>query len=235
MDDTFEDVTIENMDPIVEQFVEKPKPKNKGPLAPQWPFRMMIVGSSSLGKTNTLLNIIMKQVIFDKIYIYLKDPTEDKYEFLFSLLQSLQKNFEEPIYEIGTKPEDVVNTDDLDATKQNLIIIDDFVVEKNQKTIEDLYIRCRKRNASVIYQTQNLFEVPQNVRKNCNYVLLFKTNKRERKEIAKTYATDIESKEFENLYMDATAEPFSFLMIDMKTSKECMKYRQNFDGLRCTT
>ena len=233
------DLTIENLDPLVHKFVGTTEYRNKGPLSPQHPFRMLIVGASSIGKTNTLVNIVMKQVIFDKIYIYLRDQSEDKYEFLFAFLESLQKQYDEAnethdkIYEVSSNPEDIVKNEDLDKDIQNLIILDDMVTTKNQKNIEDLFIRCRKRNASIVYQTQNLFAVPQNIRKNCNYVLLFSTNKRERKELAKSYASDIESKEFETIYMDAISEPFSFMVIDNKTPHKCMRYRKGFDGLLC--
>ena len=64
-------------------------------------------------------------------------------------------------------------------------------------------------------------------------MLLFSTNKRERKELAKSYASDIESKEFETIYMDAISEPFSFMVIDNKTPHKCMRYRKGFDGLLC--
>ena len=42
----------------------------------------MIIGGSGSGKTNTLLNLINKQKDIDKIYLYAKDFSESKYEFL---------------------------------------------------------------------------------------------------------------------------------------------------------
>ena len=120
---------------------------------------------------------------------------------------------------------------DLDEDKQNLIIIDDYVVEKKQKQVEDLFIRCRKRNTSIIYQTQNLFETPKNIRINCNYVILFGTNKREQREIAKTYANDMDYDEFLRIYQEATSEPFGWLLIDATATSKCLRYRNKFDGL----
>ena len=50
------------------------------------PYRILIIGSSGSGKTNTLLNLIREQQqsgsIIDKIYLYAKDLSEPKYEFL---------------------------------------------------------------------------------------------------------------------------------------------------------
>ena len=38
-----------------------------------WPFRMLIIGPSSSGKTNTLLHLINNFHPVDKIYLYAKD------------------------------------------------------------------------------------------------------------------------------------------------------------------
>ena len=45
-----------------------------------WPFRMLIIGPSSSGKTNTLLRLINNLHPIDKIYLYAKDLHETKYE-----------------------------------------------------------------------------------------------------------------------------------------------------------
>ena len=46
------------------------------------PYRILIFGGSGLGKTNTLLNIIREQNDIDKIFLYTKDLSEPKHEFL---------------------------------------------------------------------------------------------------------------------------------------------------------
>ena len=42
----------------------------------------MIIGGSGSGKTNTSLNLISQQDDIDKIYLYAKDLSEPRYEFL---------------------------------------------------------------------------------------------------------------------------------------------------------
>ena len=49
-----------------------------------WPFRMLIIGPSSSGKTNTLLHLINNLHSIDKIYLYAKDIHEPKYECLIN-------------------------------------------------------------------------------------------------------------------------------------------------------
>ena len=51
---------------------------------PDHPYRMLIVGGSGSGKTNTLLNLINNQPDIDKIYLYVKDPYEGKYQYLIN-------------------------------------------------------------------------------------------------------------------------------------------------------
>ena len=57
---------------------------NKGDIR-IWPYRMIIIGPPGSGKTNALLNLIPKQdndSLVDKIYLYAKDLSEPKYQFL---------------------------------------------------------------------------------------------------------------------------------------------------------
>ena len=54
------------------------------PYIPDHPYRMLIIGGSGSGKTNALLNLIQYQPYIDKIYLYVKDPYEAKYQFLIS-------------------------------------------------------------------------------------------------------------------------------------------------------
>ena len=60
----------------------------------KWPFiadhlyRMLIIGGSESGKTNALLNLLKEQDM-DKIYLYTKDLSEPKYEFLIKMRENV--------------------------------------------------------------------------------------------------------------------------------------------------
>ena len=58
------------------------KNNEKWPYIPDDPYRILIIGGSGSGKTNALLNLIKEQDDIDKIYLYAKDLSEPKYEFL---------------------------------------------------------------------------------------------------------------------------------------------------------
>ena len=52
---------------------------------PYHPYRILIIGGLGSGKTNVLLNLIKnKQPDIDKIYLYVKDPFQSKYQLLIN-------------------------------------------------------------------------------------------------------------------------------------------------------
>ena len=57
----------------------------KWPYIPDHPYRIIIIGCSGSGKTNKLLNLIKEQDyhdVIDEIYLYARDLSEPKYEYL---------------------------------------------------------------------------------------------------------------------------------------------------------
>ena len=54
------------------------------PYIPDHPYRILIIGGSGSGKTNLLLNLIENQPDIDKIYLYVKDPYESKYQYFIN-------------------------------------------------------------------------------------------------------------------------------------------------------
>ena len=55
----------------------------KWPYIPDHPYRILIIGGSGSGKTNTLLNLINEQNDIDKSYLYARDLNKPKYNILF--------------------------------------------------------------------------------------------------------------------------------------------------------
>ena len=69
----------------------------KWPYIPEHPCRILIIGGSGSGKTNSLLNLISNQPDIDKIYLHSKDPYESKYQFLINKRESTGlKYFNDP-------------------------------------------------------------------------------------------------------------------------------------------
>jgi energy-coupling factor transporter ATP-binding protein EcfA2 len=209
---------------------------NRHVLAPQWPFRLLICGQTGCGKTNLLLNLLLNYLYYNKLYVYAKDLSESSYMYLQEFFDDLHKKIEEDynmtesIATFSSNKADIVDVDDLDKEYQNLIIFDDFVTEKDQDSIIELFTRGRKKNASVIYLTQSYYSTPKDIRLQCNYFMFFNIgSKREVIEIEKNHAIGLTKEEFLRLFDFSTEDPYSFMMIDLKTKEKRNKFRKNLD------
>ena len=69
-----------NLDSITNE--NNKKHNEKWPYIPDHPYRIIIIGGSGSGKTNALINLINEQNDIDKIYLYGRDLSEPKYEYL---------------------------------------------------------------------------------------------------------------------------------------------------------
>ena len=121
---------------------------------PGHPYRILIIGGSGSGKTNGLLNLIHSQPDIDKIYLYAKDPYEDKYQYLINKRESVginHLNDPKAFIEYSNDMHDVYkNIDNYNTDKKNkvLIVFDDMIAdminnEKLNSIVTELFIRGR--------------------------------------------------------------------------------------------
>ena len=210
------------------------------PYIPDHPYRILIIGGSGSGKTNALLNLINNQPDIDKIYSYAKDPHEDKYQFLIKKTESIGlKHFNDPkaFIEYSNDMHDVYkNIDHYNPDKENkiLIVFDDMIADmisnkKLNSIITELFIRGRKLNISLVFITQLYFKFPKNVRLNTTYIFIMKIpDKRELQQIAINHSSDINTKDFINIYKKCTDKPYSFLANDTSLlSNDPLRFRQS--------
>ena len=69
-----------NLDSITNE--NNKKHNEKWPYIPDQPYRILIIGASGSGKTNALINLINEQNDIDKVFLYARDLSEPKYEYL---------------------------------------------------------------------------------------------------------------------------------------------------------
>ena len=206
-----------------------------------WPFRMLIIGPSGSGKTNTLLHVINNLHPIDKIYLYAKDLSEPKYEFLINKKEQAGiKNLNDPhaFIEYSNDMDNVlddINNYNKNRNKKVLIVFDDTIADimsskKFKAIIKALFIRCRKLNISIVFITQSYFRTPKDARLNStHYVIMKIQSRKELQNIAQENSGDIDFKDFPKTYKDYTSEPYSCMIIDTTVpSGHPMRFRKNF-------
>ena len=101
--------------------------------------------------------------------------------------------------------------------------------KKINSIVTESFIRGRKLNIYFVFVTQSYFKIPKDVRLNTSHFFIAKIlNKRELQQIAINHSSDINTKDFANIYRKCTAEPYSFLVIDtMLASNNPLRFRKN--------
>ena len=182
-------------------------------------------------ETNTLLNLIKEQDyhdVIDKIYLYARDLSEPKYQFL------IKKREDAGIKHVNNPNAFIVCSNTMDDVyedidnynpkrdKKVLIVFDDMIADimtnkKFQAIIKELFIRCRKLNISLVFITQSYFSVPKDARLNTTHYFIMKINNRiELKNIVTDYSADIDYHNFKKIYRGYRKEPYNVLTIDTR-------------------
>ena len=107
----------------------------KSPYIPDHPYSILINVGSGSGKTNALLNLINEQKDIDKIYLYAKDLSELKYEYLIKNCENAgikHVNDGNAFIEHSNTMDDVYkNIDDYHPNRKRkiLIVFDDMIAD----------------------------------------------------------------------------------------------------------
>ena len=206
---------------LLKQLKKKPKfDKNTNM---NIPFRLACVGSSGAGKTNWLMNLIkLTSGNFDRIVVNTKNKAEPLYQYLEMKIPSDQLEIYEGI-------EQIPDVDTYKDSKESILMIfDDLMLEKDQKIIEEYFIRGRKvaGGISCCYLSQSFVKIPMTVRRNVSYVILKKiSSMKDITMIIKNYSLECSKEAVINMYNKATAKQTDFLMVDLDAPD---RFRHNF-------
>ena len=122
-----------NLDSITNK--SNKKHNEKWPFIPDHPYRILIIGGSVSGKPNALFNLINEKNEIDKIYLYAKDSSKPKYEYL--IIKSKDEGIKHlndlnAIIECSNMVDDVYeNIHDYNSSRQRKILIafDDMIAD----------------------------------------------------------------------------------------------------------
>lgn len=186
------------------------------------PMRMLMIGSSGSGKTQSLLSIIHSMPdTFQNIFIITKNKDEPLYNYLESQFKGHDG------FSIKEGISELPDIDTLNKKQNNLIVLDDLVGERNQKPIEEFFLRARKKNCSMIYLSQSYYAVPKMIRNNLTYLLIKQVSSMKNLTmIAREYSLGYDKSTIHDIYKDATANKQSFLLLDLDHPDR--KFRKDF-------
>ena len=155
------------------------------PYIPDYPYRILIIGGSGTGKTNTLLNLIENHPDIDKRNLYVKDLYESKYKYLINKRECVginHLNDPKAFIEYSNDMRDVlknINNYNLDKENKVMIVFDDMIADminnkKLNSIVTELFIRCKMLNISLVFISQSYFKVPKDVKNNSTHFFITK-------------------------------------------------------------
>ena len=102
--------------------------------------------------------------------------------------------------------------------------------KKLNPVVTELFIKDRKISISIVFITQSYFKVPKNVRLNSIHIFIMKIlNKRELQQMVLNHSSDIDFKNFINIFKKCMVETYSFLVNDTTLpSDNPLRFRKIF-------
>lgn len=115
----------------------------------------------------------------------------------------------------------LIDSDDLDPSYHNLIILDDLLGSAEDPRVEQLFIRgAHHKNASVILITQNLFAQGKRYRTcalNSSYICVFKSPRSiSQIKVLQSQIFPTHKNFLVDSYLEACKQPYRCLFLDMK-------------------
>ena len=193
---------------------------NKNVFVPQHVSNTIIIGQTGCSKTNLLFNILTLNPVFQKIFIFTKEP-EAKYNFLIKKFPQDIKNF----YQNDEYDLDKLIKGDL----QTCCIFDDQLTDN--KNISDWFIRSRKKNFSNFFLAHSYFKMSKTLRLNVNYIILFKIPKNQLTHIYNDQPINIDRELFYKII--SKLNKYENIIIDLKTPIDKFQIRKNLNEILC--
>ena len=151
-----------------------------------------MLGVQDQEKTNVLLKLIKhQQPDIDKIYLYVKDQFQSKYQLLINGREKIGietlKNPKAFIDYSQTSDDVCENLEDHNQTKKRRVsmVFNEMIadMESNKKLspiVVELFLRGRKLNIPLVFISQSYFKMPNTIRLNATHYFIMKIcNERE--------------------------------------------------------
>ena len=171
------------------------------------PTNCLIIRKTNSGNTNSVLNLIAKNSIYEKIYIF-SNNIDDKYD-------RLKNKFKNDIFIYL----DEINFDKIVKRYVNLIIFDDLVF--SNKKISEFYCGSRKLNCTCIFIGHRYFKnIDRTLKNNIDYLIFTQLDKKELNMLYQDMNLNITLKEFQTI--NNNLQRYEFIIIDKYNEHEFM-------------
>ena len=193
---------------------------NKNVFVPQHVANTIIIGQTGCSKTNLLFNILTLNPVFQKIFIFTKEP-EAKYNFLIKKFpQDIKVFYQNDEYDLDKL---------IKGDFQTCCIFDDQLTDN--KIISDWFIRSRKKNCSNFFLAHSYFKMSKTLRLNVNYIILFKIPKNQLTHIYNDQPINIDRELFYKIISELNK--YENIIIDLKTPIDKFQIRKNLNEILC--
>ena len=194
---------------------------NKSVFTPQHVSNTIIIGNTGCSKTNLLFNILTLNPVFQKIFIFTKEP-EAKYNFLLKKFpQDVKIFYQNDEYDLDSL---------IKGNLQSCCIFDDQL--SDDKKIMDWFITItQKKLFSNFFLSHSYFKMSKTLRLNVNYIILFKIPKNQLSQIYIDQPINITKELFYKIISELNK--YENIMIDLKTPIEKFQIRKNLNEILC--
>ena len=155
--------------------------------------RMLVVGQSGCGKTNLVINLILKYIKWTELYVITMTPFQSIYDPLRDLNKKEKcVNF--------VSPSDLGQELFQSMEPLSLVIFDDYMMVKNQEFPSMVFSQGRHRKINSIYISQKFTETELVIRQNTNILVMFNVDKKSRECVHNMYVSaDMDLRDFKNV------------------------------------
>ena len=205
---------------------------------PAAPFRMLFVAPSNSGKSLIIGNLLskpefgLKQTFKSNIWMF--SPTyengDPSYHGVNIKKENIYNSYDEnAINAILNEQRSIIAKRGKKRSPHLLFVLDDLITaipQSRHSQLVTLFFSGRHVKVSLIVTSQTAKSIPKPIRLNASAMIILRVNNIEVKALAEEQQVDIDI--FEEMYRTATAEPYSFLFINL-TKPISERYYERFD------
>lgn len=206
-------------------------------IIPEHPFRMYIIGASGSGKTNFMLNLLIKPIMYKGYFdtILVISPTARRLDASYQKLKLSEWNYFHPdekvLEQIQAIQERHVEEKGKSKSPKILLILDDIVSYNEflrSKSLLRFAVMSRHWNVSMIMMSQAYHRIPKSIRLQMTCIVYFKGSNKEQEVLAEDFgAPGLSKKQFISKIDYATEKRFNFFFVDINRPLHDGRYRKN--------